>query len=119
MNSHPLKIVRIEIEDIIFDPKEQSAMLTHACTRHGSFRRVTGVCDCGDGTLILPLELAGMDEIVPESYRFAPIPDASFDEIAAELQVRHTNGMSLLGTFRISPDPKKIWGLYGRLPQEN
>ena len=118
MKIHPLKIVRIEAEEILFDPNEQSEMLTHACTRKGSARRVTGVCDSGNGTLILPLELAEPDETIPIFYRFAPLPDFSFDGIASELQSRHAHGLSLIGTFRIGTDPQSLWGLYGCFPEK-
>lgn len=116
MKSHPLKIVRIEVEDILFDPDEESRMLTNACFRNGSVRRITGICDSGDGTVVLPLEMVSNDTVVPLSYRFAPLPDTSFEGVAAELQVRHAHGLSLIGTFRV--DEKTIWGLYARFPQK-
>ena len=116
MRAHPLKIVRIEAEDILFDPDEESRMLTNACFRNGVIRRVTGVCDSGDGTIILPLELADGESAVPMGYRFAPLPDFSFEGVSAELQIRHTHGLSLIGTFR--PDEKTLWGLYARFPQK-
>lgn len=116
MKNHPLKIVRIETEEILFDPDEESRMLTNACFRNGVIRKVTGVCDSGDGTVVLPLELAGDSEIVPQSYRFAPLPDCSFEGISAELQIRHVHGLSLIGTFR--PDERTLWGVYARFPQK-
>lgn len=114
MKTHPLKIVRIEVEDILFDPDNESLMLTKACFRNGIVRRITGVCDSGDGTIVLPLELVSNDVEVPLSYRFAPLPDSSFEGVAAELQVRHAHGLSLLGTFR--GDDQTLWGVYARYP---
>lgn len=116
MKSHPLKIVRIEAEDILFDPDSESDMLTKACFRNGSVRRITGVCDSGDGTIVLPMELVNNDVEVPLSYRFAPMPDVSFEGVAAELQVRHAKGLSLIGTFLV--DTQTLWGLYARFPQK-
>lgn len=116
MKIHPLKIIRIETEEILFDPDAQSSMLGKACTRNGIFRRITGVCDSGDGTVILPLEIAEDGTEIPLNYRFAPMPDTSFEGVAAELQVRHTHGLSLIGTFRA--DPETLWGLYARYPQK-
>ena len=110
MKIHPLKIVRIEVEEILFDPDEESKMLTNACFRNGISRRITGVCDSGDGTIVLPMETVGTGDSVPARYRFAPLPDSSFEGVAAELQIRHTHGFSLLGTFRI--DDQTLWGLY-------
>ena len=116
MKSHPLKIVGIEIEDILFDPDSESDMITKACFRNGVVRRLTGICDSGDGTIILPLETVKNDVEVPLSYRFAPLPDTSFEGVAAELQVRHAHGLSLLGTFRV--DDHTLWGIYARYPQK-
>ena len=116
MKKHPLKIVRIEVEDILFDPDTESDMLTKACFRTGIVRRITGICDSGDRTVVLPLETVENDVKVPLSYRFAPLPDASFEGIAAELQVRHMHGLTLIGTFRV--DDQTIWGFYARYPQK-
>lgn len=116
MKNHPLKIVRIEVEDIIFDPDAQSLMLKNACSRNGTIRKVAGICDSGDGTIVLSLELAVEGDKIPIGYRFAPLPDTSFEGVAAELQVRHAHGLSLTGTFRL--DDKTIWGLYARYSQK-
>ena len=116
MKNHPLKIVRIEEEDIIFDPDAQSLMLKNACSRNGVIRKVAGICDSGDGTIVLSLELAEDEDKIPLGYRFAPLPDTSFEGVAAELQIRHAHGLSLIGTFRL--DDKTIWGLYARYSQK-
>ena len=118
MKLHPLKIIRVETEEILFDPAAQSEVLTGACHRKGSFRRVCGICDSGDGTLILPLETVSSISMVPVSYRFAPMPDSSFDGIAAEIQVRHMHGMTLIGTFHINDEKSALWGLYARFPEK-
>ena len=118
MKSHPLKIVRIEVEDILFDPEEASKMLTEACSRNGISRFAAGLCDSGDGTLVIPLETARTGTAIPESYRFAPLPDSSFEGISAELQIRHAHGLSLVGTFRLCDGNNLLWGLYARCPQK-
>ena len=116
MKTHPLKIVRIEVEDILFDPDTESEMLAKACFRNGIVRRITGVCDSGDGTIVLPMESVGKDVEVPTGYRFAPLPDASFEGIAAELQVRHMHGLTMIGTFKV--DDRTLWGFYARYSQK-
>ena len=116
MKNHPLKIVRIEAEEILFDPDVQSKMLANACCRNGIIRKVAGICDSGDGTIVLSLDLADEGDKIPVGYRFAPLPDSSFEGVAAELQIRHSHGLSLIGTFRV--DDKIIWGLYARYSQK-
>ena len=118
MKNHPLKIVRIEVEDILFDPEEASRMLTEACRRNGIRRFAAGLCDSGDGSLVIPLETVREEQIIPESYRFAPLPDASFEGVSAELQIRHVHGLSLVGTFRLNSGQYLLWGLYARFPQK-
>ena len=116
MKNHPLKIVRVEAEEILFDPDVQSRMLASACSRNGVIRKVAGICDSGDGTIVLALELVDNNDKIPVGYRCAPLPDASFEGVAAELQIRHSHGLSLIGTFRL--DDKTLWGLYARYSQK-
>ena len=49
MKNHPLKIVRIEAEDVLFDPEEASRMLTEACRRNGIRRFAAGCLICKNG----------------------------------------------------------------------
>ena len=118
MKAHPLKIVRIEVEDILFDPEEVSGMLMSACSRNGVSRFAAGLCDSGDGSLVIPLEIVREGFPRPESYCFAPFPDASFEGVSAELQIRHVHGLSLVGTFRLSDGEDMLWGLYVRYSQK-
>ncbi len=110
MSREKFKIVSLDSDDILLDAAGAADALVKACSRMNRSWRVTGVCDCGHGVLMFPAEVCAAEER-PSGFVFAPMPSSDPDDVAAELSLRYSKGLLLIGTFRCGSD---LWALWAR-----
>lgn len=105
-----LRIVKLNIVDIVFDPRHAGDVVTKACTaRSGAPMRPTGCCDSGGGVICIPL--AGAPDEKEVTYYFSAFPDSSEETVVAEMNIRYMSDMLLLGSFRFEDT---LWGFWMR-----
>ncbi len=104
-----LRIVKLNIVDIVFDPRHAGDVVAKACTdRFGAPMRPTGCCDI-DGVICIPLD--GVAEKKKITYYFSAFPDSSEETVIAEMNTRYMSDMVLLGSFRYEDT---LWGFWAR-----
>ena len=98
-----LRIVKLNIVDIVYDPRHAGEVIAKACrARSGAPMRATGCCDLG-GAVCIPLASASGGRNV--DYYFSVFPDSSEETVVSEMNIRSLgildegNRLSLL--FRI------------------
>jgi len=96
------KIIKINVDDIVINPEDQSNMITMACDRDMKMQ-VSGLCQVNDDILI-SLEECDISSV----YQLAPFDSINVDEIATEINTRFSFGFSMIGGFDIK---NKKWAL--------
>ena len=102
-----LRIVKLNIVDIVYDPRHAGEVIAKACrARSGAPMRATGCCDLG-GTVCIPLASAPDDR--KAVYYFSVFPDSSEETVVSEMNIRYMSDMLLLGSFRYGDDRWEFW----------
>lgn len=99
------KIVRVAIDDILFDPEEISEMLTDCLYRHRKMR-LAGACGLRD-VLIVSFEETSVRQ--DSRLVLAPFRGPGPDDISAEITQRYERGFSLRSSFRAGD---RVWALF-------
>ncbi|QSH42446.1 hypothetical protein P0136_02720 [Lentisphaerota bacterium ZTH] len=90
-----IKIIEINISEILLDEAACSEIINRACSRHSSWR-VTGIC-ADDSIVFIVVEDAPGLKV--KNYRLAPLAGENKEEIAAEIKSRYDCGFTTTGSF--------------------
>lgn len=104
-----MKIIEINIDDVLVDESACSEMISQACTRSAPLR-VTGLVD--NGTMLFVLLEERPPALPREKYRLAPLCGFNRNEVAAALNERYCAGFSTIGSFVAG---EQLWGLFARI----
>lgn len=104
------KILKINIDDIIFDYREASDIINKACTRNEGFEVK---CAFKRGKIVFvcleEIDCFKTEKIV--DYVFSKISNDNDEEIIAEIDYRYRYGFSTFGVFEIYDN---LWALFGK-----
>ncbi|MCP3968634.1 MAG: hypothetical protein GY750_20155 [Lentisphaerae bacterium] len=90
-----IKIIEVNISEIILDEKACSEMITRACNRHSSWQ-VRGI---NSDEFIVYVVIEDTPAPSVKNYRLAPLPGGNKEEIVAEIKNRYFNGFTTIGSF--------------------
>ena len=105
-----MKIVKLNIKDIIFDYRNASDILNRDCFGDKQ-RRVAGAYALGEDILIWLEDIESEEEYIFDSYVFSQIDEPSEGAIIGEVKNRACFGFSTLTFFEYD---NKLWGLFAR-----
>lgn len=102
------RIVKINVNDLLFDSRQASSVVNDACLRSPK-SKVTGAFQKGDNAILLLESLEGDDLEREWVYVFAPFPDPSEKAMLAEISSRYYYGFSALSCFEFDG---QVWALF-------